>query len=96
VTENGAAFDDVLEESSAGPVVHDTERKNYLAQHFQAAYQAIQAGVPLAGYFVWSLYDNFEWAFGTDKRFGLFYLDYPTQRRIIKDSGRWYSQFLRS
>jgi beta-glucosidase len=94
ITENGAAFEDVLEESSSGPVVHDAERQEYLSQHLQAALKAVQKEIPLAGYFAWTLYDNFEWAFGTDKRFGLVYLDYPTQRRIIKDSGRWYSRFL--
>ncbi len=94
ITENGAAFKDVLEDSEAGPVVHDPERKNYIIQHLRAAHQAIEEGVPLAGYFVWTLYDNFEWALGNEARFGLVYLDYPTQRRIFKDSGKWYSKFL--
>ncbi len=95
ITENGAAFDDVLEESGENLAVHDPARTSFLMQHFAAAGRALKEGVPLAGYFVWSLYDNFEWSFGTDKRFGLVYLDYPTQRRIIKDSGRWYQDFLR-
>ncbi len=96
ITENGAAYEDVLEETKEGPVVHDPERTAYLAQHIGAALDAIKEGVPLKGYFAWTLYDNFEWALGTNARFGLAYLDYPTQRRIIKDSGHWYSQFLKN
>jgi beta-glucosidase len=95
ITENGAAFEDRLEQGENGPVVHDPERTSYLMEHFSAAHQALKEGVPLAGYFVWSLFDNFEWSFGTNKRFGVVYLDYPTQRRIVKDSGRWYQKFLR-
>jgi beta-glucosidase len=88
VTENGAAFDD-----APGPdgTVADPERVDYLDTHLRAARQAIEAGVDLRGYFVWSLLDNFEWAYGYSKRFGLVYVDYATQRRIPKDSARWYA-----
>jgi beta-glucosidase len=96
ITENGAAFEDILQETKEGPVVHDPERTAYLAQHIGATLKAIKEGVPVAGYFVWTLYDNFEWALGTNARFGMVYLDYPTQRRIIKDSGHWYSRFLKN
>lgn len=95
ITENGAAFDDTLIDDPDRPVVHDPDRLDYLREHFAAAQQAISEGVPLAGYFVWSLLDNFEWAFGYSKRFGITYVDYATQRRILKDSGRWYREFLR-
>jgi beta-glucosidase len=95
ITENGAAFEDILMEQGTKLVVHDPARTSYLMQHFHAASEAIKDGVPLAGYFIWSLYDNFEWSFGTSKRFGIVYLDYPTQRRIVKDSGYWYQQFLK-
>ncbi len=83
VTENGAAYDDVL---TPGDEVHDRERANFLREHFLAAREALAQGVPLHGYFVWSLMDNFEWQDGYTRRFGLVYIDYPTQRRILKDS----------
>ncbi len=91
VTENGAAFADEV-----GPDgrVHDARRLNYLRGHILQAQQAIAEGVDLRGYFVWSLMDNLEWARGYSKRFGLVYVDYPTQRRIIKDSGEWYRQVI--
>jgi beta-glucosidase len=92
VTENGATYDDVL--GSDGEV-DDWKRRSYLARHLAAAKQAIAAGVPLQGYFVWSLLDNFEWAEGYTRRFGLVYVDYRTQRRILKLSGKWYREFLR-
>jgi beta-glucosidase len=79
VTENGAAFGD------------DTSRLDYLARHIDAAAAAIEAGVPLEGYFVWSLLDNFEWAAGYAKRFGIVEVDYATQRRTVRPSGRWYA-----
>jgi beta-glucosidase len=94
ITENGSAFEDKLEESKGVAAVHDPDRLNYLKKHFAAANLAMKDGVPLAGYFVWSLLDNFEWAYGYDRRFGITYVDYPTQRRIVKDSGRWYQEFL--
>jgi beta-glucosidase len=92
VTENGAAYDDAI-----GPdgTVHDPERVAYFDAHLRACYDAILAGVPLAGYFAWSLLDNFEWTCGYTRRFGLIYVDYPTQRRIVKTSGRHYSDIIR-
>lgn len=91
VTENGAAFPDALTPEGR---VHDANRKDYLRAHFLAAHRALQEGVPLLGYFVWSLLDNFEWAYGYTKRFGLIYVDFPTQRRILKDSALWYQQVI--
>jgi len=91
VTESGAAFPDVLTESGA---VHDERRRAYLESHFAAAQRLVAEGVPLRGYFVWSLLDNFEWAEGYGKRFGLVYVNYPSQRRVVKDSGRWYADFI--
>ena len=87
ITENGAAFNDTVSEDGH---VHDPRRVQYLHDYLLQAQAAIAGGVPLAGYFAWSLMDNFEWAFGYSKRFGIVYIDYPTQRRIIKDSGYWY------
>lgn len=91
ITENGAAFKD---EVDAGEV-HDVLRTEYLHDHIAACWNAIQQGVDLRGYFAWSLMDNFEWQFGYSKRFGLVYVDYSDQRRIIKDSGRWFSEVIR-
>ena len=93
VTENGAAYPDPV-----GPdgVVHDADRILYLSRHFRAALDAIAAGVPLAGYFVWSLMDNFEWALGYDRRFGLVHTDYDTLERTPKASYRWMQQVLSS
>jgi beta-glucosidase len=68
----------------------------YLQQHFAAASLAIDRGVPLQGYFAWSLLDNFEWAFGYSKRFGLIWVDFETQKRVWKDSARWYQEFIRA
>ncbi|HEX2914561.1 MAG TPA: GH1 family beta-glucosidase [Chloroflexia bacterium] len=96
VTENGAAFKDMLVSEAGSPAVHDPDRLEYLRDHFSAALKAIQEGVPLSGYFIWSLLDNFEWAFGYSRRFGLVYTDYETQQRVLKDSGRWLRQFLHS
>ena len=86
ITENGGAFDDVLENGK----VADTARINFLQDYLASAHRAIAEKIPLAGYFAWSWMDNFEWACGYDKRFGLVYVDYPTQRRILKDSALWY------
>jgi len=91
VTENGAAFADQWD---GGDYVRDPQRVHYLREHIQALEQALSQGVPLRGYFVWSLLDNFEWAEGYSKRFGIVYIDYPTQRRIVKDSGRWYAAMI--
>jgi len=87
VTENGAAFDDVRTHDG---LVHDSERAAYLAEHIAAVGRAVADGVPVRGYFVWSLLDNFEWARGYAKRFGLVYVDYATLERVPKDSFYWY------
>jgi len=92
ITENGAAYPDQLMEGR----VADPERTAYLREHFAQAARALEAGVPLKGYYVWSFLDNFEWAFGYERRFGIVYVDFQTQARIIKDSGRWYQSFLAS
>jgi beta-glucosidase len=92
VTENGAAYHDAPNGEGA---VHDTRRIAYLGSHLDAFGRAIQAGVPGAGYFAWSFMDNFEWAYGYSQRFGLVYVDYPTQRRIPKDSAYFYGEIAR-
>jgi beta-glucosidase len=91
VTENGAAYDDVVVDE----FVDDADRESFLREHLLQAYRAVEEGVPLGGYFVWSLLDNFEWAWGYDKRFGVIYVDYATQERIVKRSGRWYAEVTR-
>ena len=90
VTENGAAFkDDVLNGE-----VDDFKRRRYLKEHVTEVLRAKQEGVKVTGYFVWTLLDNFEWAEGFHPRFGLVYVDFETQERIIKASGKWYSEFI--
>ena len=91
VTENGAAFYDYVDPNGA---VRDTERIGYLRGHFAAAHAAIAQGVDLRGYFVWSLYDNFEWAEGYGQRFGLVFTHYATQERILKQSALWYKDVI--
>jgi len=93
VTESGAAFEDHWVGDGA---VHDQQRIDFLRAHIQTVAQVMRQGVTINGYFVWSFLDNFEWAEGYRKRFGLVYVDYPTQRRIIKDSGRWYASYVAS
>ena len=93
ITENGAAFDDVVAEDGSIP---DADRLDYLRRHFTAAHRAMQAGVDLRGYFVWSLLDNFEWGYGYAKRFGIVRVDFDTLERTVKDSGLWYGQLARS
>ncbi len=92
ITENGCAVDDTLAQNG---VVADTGRINYLRAHLVAVHEAIQAGVNLKGYYVWSLMDNFEWAHGLSKRFGIIRVEYDTGQRIPKQSARWYSQVIR-
>jgi beta-glucosidase len=92
VTENGAAFADTV---TADGRVHDRERTAYLAAHLGACRDAVAAGVDLRGYFVWSLLDNFEWAWGYDMRFGLVHVDFASQRRRLKDSALWYAESAR-
>lgn len=91
ITENGAAFADAI---SPDGKVHDERRAAYIRNHLLALHQAIQEGVDVRGYFVWSLLDNFEWAFGYSKRFGIVYVDYETQERRIKDSGWMYARII--
>ena len=93
VTENGAAFADVRGHDGS---VRDPERQSYLSDYIDAAGRAIADGVPLRGYFAWSLLDNFEWAWGYWKRFGLIYVDYATLERIPKGSFYWYRDFIAS
>lgn len=93
ITENGAAFPDFV---SPDGMVHDPRRVSYIRTHLEQCRLAMEDGVDLRGYFVWSLLDNFEWAYGYSKRFGIVYVDYPVQERIIKDSGRWYSQMIKN
>ncbi|MBD8011818.1 beta-glucosidase [Microbacterium sp. Re1] len=90
ITENGAAFDDEL----SGDRVHDDARLDYLRRHFTAAHRALQQGVDLRGYMVWSLFDNFEWGYGYSKRFGIVHVDYETQERTVKDSGLWLARLI--
>lgn len=93
VTENGAAFDDPAPDGQE--VVEDARRVAYLKSHFAAAGRAIEDGAPLRGYFVWSFLDNFEWAYGFDKRFGLYHIDYQTLKRTPKRSAFFYADFIR-
>jgi beta-glucosidase len=87
VTENGAAFTDPPDDEGR---VHDVRRRAFLAGHLRALHRAIAAGVPVAGYFHWSLLDNFEWGHGYTKHFGLVRVDPVTQRRVLKDSAQFY------
>ena len=92
VTENGAAFYDTVSEDGQ---VHDADRVSYLHGHIDAVGRAIDAGVDVRGYFLWSLLDNFEWAHGYTKRFGIVHVDYATGRRTWKDSAWWYRDLVR-
>ncbi|MFC9271632.1 GH1 family beta-glucosidase [Streptomyces zhihengii] len=92
VTENGSAYPDVV---GADGTVDDPERADYLLSHLAACASAARKGAPLAGYYAWSLLDNFEWAYGYDKRFGLVHVDYKTQARTVKGSGRGYAEVIR-
>ncbi|MBV8931054.1 MAG: family 1 glycosylhydrolase, partial [Kutzneria sp.] len=85
VTENGGVFDDAS---------HDRGRVRFLHDHLVAMHRAIERGVPVIGYFHWSLLDNFEWSMGYGPRFGLVHVDYETQTRTVKDSGRYYSRVI--
>ncbi|MGW6536225.1 GH1 family beta-glucosidase [Streptomyces sp. NPDC055051] len=93
VTENGSAFPDSV---AADGSVHDPDRTRYLEQHLAACASAVRKGAPLAGYYAWSLLDNFEWAYGYDKRFGLVHVDYATQKRTVKTTGRRYAELIRA
>ncbi len=91
ISENGASYSDA---PGADGQVHDKRRIDYLQNHFAAAHQAVQHGVPVKGYFVWSLLDNFEWAQGYSQRFGIVWVDFKTQQRILKDSALWYRRVI--
>jgi beta-glucosidase len=93
ITENGAAYDD---EVSADGTVDDPLRVSYLHRHLLALREAISAGVDVRGYFVWTLMDNFEWAEGYAKRFGIVYVDYADQRRVPKSSAHWLARVART
>jgi len=93
ITENGAAFRDPPEEDGR---IQDGQRVGYLRSHLRAVRDAIDAGVDVRGYYVWSLLDNLEWAHGYSKRFGIVGVDYASQRRIPKESSRFYSQVIAS
>jgi beta-glucosidase len=91
ITENGAAFADVRGHDGA---VCDFERRDYIRSHIEAVGRAVADDVPVKGYFVWSLLDNFEWAWGYWKRFGIVYVDFPTLERVPKESFHWYRDFI--
>ncbi|TCW36482.1 broad-specificity cellobiase [Thermohydrogenium kirishiense] len=91
ITENGAAFKDIITEDGK---VHDQERIEYIKEHLKYANKFIKEGGNLKGYFLWSFLDNFEWAYGYSKRFGIVYVDYKTQKRILKDSAIWYKEVI--
>ncbi|MEU5361905.1 GH1 family beta-glucosidase [Streptomyces sp. NPDC005925] len=93
VTENGSAFPDAVRPDGT---VDDPERQDYLVRHLAACASAARKGAPLGGYFAWSLLDNFEWAYGYDKRFGLVHVDYRTQTRTIKGTGHRYADIVRA
>ncbi|OLT61617.1 GH1 family beta-glucosidase [Moorena bouillonii] len=93
ITENGCAAQDEL--NGRGEVI-DTDRIMYLREYLKAAHRAVSEGYPLNGYFLWSMIDNFEWYWGYDRRFGITYIDYPTQQRIPKASFEWYSQCIQN
>lgn len=90
VTENGGAFKDSLVDGR----IRDTNRTEFIARHIEAVALAMQQGVRMEGYMVWSLLDNFEWASGYEKRFGIVHVDYASQRRTLKDSAVWYRDFV--
>ena len=91
ISENGAAYRDVVDGDGQ---IRDAAREAYLVRHIAATADALAAGIPVTGYYVWSLLDNFEWSYGYTKRFGLVHVDFATQRRTVKQSGRWYQGLL--
>ena len=91
VTENGAAYPDEL---TADGTVEDNERQAYLEQHITVCRELVSEGLPLKGYFAWSLLDNFEWGFGYSRRFGIVHVDYTTQHRTPKTSALWLKHLL--
>jgi beta-glucosidase len=93
ITENGAAYSDV---PGADGAVHDPDRIAYLGAHLAAVHAAIAAGADVQGYYLWTLMDNFEWAWGFSKRFGIVYVDHETLKRTPKDSALWYREVVRT
>jgi beta-glucosidase len=93
ITENGCSSDDVI---NASGHIEDTDRVMYLRNHITHMHRAASEGYPVKGYFLWSLLDNFEWADGYSKRFGLHYVDFKTQKRTPKLSAEWYREVIRS
>lgn len=93
ITENGAAFPEP--DAASNGLLDDPDRVEYLRAHLEAAAEAIRQGVPLRGYFVWSLMDNFEWGYGYSKRFGIIHVNYETQQRTLKSSARFYQDLIR-
>lgn len=93
ITENGAAFPDVVGDDGQ---IRDPQRINFLREHTRAALDEMARGAKLKGYFVWTFIDNFEWAYGFRPRFGLVYVDFATQQRTIKESGRWFARLIES
>lgn len=91
ITENGAGFDDVVTDGK----VHDILRTKYIKDYLRQILRAKREGINVDGYFIWSFMDNFEWAEGYRPQLGIVHVDYKTQERIIKDSGKWYSEFLK-
>lgn len=91
ITENGAAFNDWVDSEGK---VQDTDRIEYLKQYLEAISRAIEDGVPVMGYYVWCFTDNFEWAWGLSRRFGIIYVDYDSQKRITKESAKWFSKVI--
>ncbi|MFP4363385.1 MAG: GH1 family beta-glucosidase [Spirochaetia bacterium] len=92
ITENGAAFQDSVENGR----VKDEKRISFLNSYLKELEKTVKEGIPVQGYFLWSLMDNFEWAYGLSKRFGIVYVDYQTKERIIKDSGKWYKEYIKT
>ena len=90
ITENGAMADDVVEDGA----IHDAARQRFIEQHLHATLDAMEQGVEVNGYFVWSLMDNFEWSYGYAHRFGIVHVDFATQVRTPKDSALWFSELV--
>lgn len=93
ITENGMSNTEWI---SLDGKVHDPQRIDFLHRHFKGLQKAVEEGIAVAGYFHWSFMDNFEWQEGFRERFGLVFVDYPTQKRVIKDSGYWYRDVIAS
>lgn len=93
ITENGMAYNDWINLSGK---VSDPNRIDYIARYVKKLMDAADEGIPVMGYLYWSVMDNYEWAYGYDKRFGLIYVDYLTQKRVIKESGYWYKKLIES